>query len=429
MVAAIFSNANWWITNPVNNFGNDSDPRDNLGAFPSAKGAYRRVDGPHTGRNFRVEGTDGGSDNVANNATEMHVIAADRFTPADPVLWPNAATFFTGLVIARHGNFADDTPPSSFYVTRVLSYDNATGLLRLKDPMPGGALFNARFTCYDPDGIASLAPAGPFFRTPTLAEFETGVTQYTPLVWRTASVLASGADWPKVRAFLSLDDPGEADIEIMFSTNNDPGGPDEVTGFMTEIADDTIVPTTPHFYGTNQPGRFSAPVSWALSDQPSLDSSPAVFPENRFFWIKRTVPAGFMPKKSAYVQLLVETDADDPDTGLSPPQPRLTGFVLTWTMPDYISGELEVTKDRSVYIGGGAKIIASVKPGGVPVEGIPVSWELENVSSPPVNAGALAGTADSITDENGEAQVTYIAPTNKAAGDSPGPHVKVKART
>lgn len=134
------------------------------------------------------------------------------------------------------------------------------------------------------------------------------------------------------------------------------------------------------------------------------------FLQNRAIWLRRTIPAGAIRfRRSVAIQIVIEST-----TAGSDPDPLLGGAIIAFDI-EGASVEAVLEADRYVHVQGGARMEGTVLADALALESRPVRFD--------IRAGDL-GTiftdddplADyDVTDEDGQAFATLIAPTSPAA--------------
>lgn len=321
-------------------------------------------------------------------------------------------------------------------IRRIVGYESAGGDFLFNEGIPGpyansglGAPTDFEITSrwFHPHWVgagphyphASWPPCqtGLFEITPQ--QCEDGVTLYRCLRWQNQSG-GSGANnlrnMDNYRIYIEPVDLGPCTVEVSADVRT--------SGLPETISDGETAPTLVSGFNGSQ-GHFSAPTTYADSDQPNITyDAGGDNTWNEHIWIKLTVPPKTLAKDSCFCAIWMEGQNGSGDDVL-----QVTGFA--WELPGYLTSPIyTLRKDRPISVGGGAKFKFKMTDGnGVPVEDVPLLWTKEDLRSPTSSdTGVLVFDDDATTDENGENIAVYHAPTDGAADDQPGPHVSVSVK-
>ena len=283
------------------------------------------------------------------------------------------------------------TGAASLGAARVVKFDSASGRFHLDRPLHQSLAASG-------DAYV-LFVAHNLFDLVTQVQCSEGHVDHRMLYARNESgVTLTGA-----RFYVRPLDEGPCTLEVM---------PNLVTGAPSlTIADEETDPrnsfgfiTGTGFTTRNTFGRLDArPVEpenglpWAGVSSWTNNGQVAI-------WIRRTIPPDSELRRRCAFMLILQTTV----TGQNP-SPLTGAVILAWKM-DGVSPVATITRDRSVYIAGGARLTGTLTDS-VTGEPIGPGRDVELLVDGP---GTLTGEDNPQTDENGIVSATYAAPTDPA---------------
>lgn len=280
--------------------------------------------------------------------------------------------------------FPNVTNQQELFPIRIRSYRASDGRFALERPLIG-SVANA--------SLYRLFPVRNLFDDCTAAECAAGDVEYRGLFQNNTS----GQNLTDHRILMRIIDP--SDTRWAIAADDNTGGTPSLPTIPDEDTDPDIASMDPDASFTRPitftQAQFDQPKSLAPSGAIGLGSASA-----RGVFVRRTLQPNSRRRNGVHVVIIGQA------TSPSPVQTVRCGAVIAFDFEGF-TPQIALTRDRSVRIGGGARFCAEVRAQetGLVVPNLEVGWVLTGL-------GQLM-SPDDLTDEDGLAKATYVAPTDQ----------------
>jgi len=302
------------------------------------------------------------------------------------------------------------TGPAAMAAARIMSFDSATGSFKLdREIGPGLATSGDFYRLYLPGNV---------FANVTSEQASQGTTEYRSITLENNH----GATLTAVKIyFVPLGSFDAAGVDRMHQASSGfyIERSDGVTDILNSLGARVVGGGSDGFLGGT--GGWRHPFGYATAD--TLVAN-LINNQHIGIWLRRVIPPGSLRRRSVAVQIIAESTV----AGSDPDPLRATG-ILCWNI-DRDDPEGELSADRFVHVGGGARLQADVT-----VDCVPANVRAVRFAVRAGDPGLIFSDDDplpgfDVTDAQGRAFATFDAPDSPLfAGVTSHPQLIIGAGT
>lgn len=300
---------------------------------------------------------------------------------------------------------AIQTGPAALSAARVMSFNDATGVFKLDRRLSASAQSGDVYRLFAPNNVwpdveAQAAQDGEVrYRCVVLQNGHGNITNANLKRIYLAPLDMGGLDFARFHQgstigspFLQRDDD-QTDLFTFTGTRDPLGGPDNFDGS----------------------GPWLAPYSLDAADVDVRGNSTWVLNQDCAIWLRRTIRAGSLLRRSVAVQVIFETDLSGSD-----PDPLSASAIMVYdVLGDEITGSIE--RDRYTHVLGGGRLTGRALVSGAALVDRPVQWGIRLGDEGTIHTDDAPVAGFDTTDEAGEVQATYRSPSDLGlVGDEVG---------
>ena len=286
------------------------------------------------------------------------------------------------------------TGPAALFASRIMAFDDATGRFKLENRTPAAAVAGDDYAVFDVNNV---------WPDVTVPQAAAGEERFRCISFRNQH----GAGITNVKVYfqaIGLNGSGMSRLHQVASPLLQPfiQRADDVTDVLNSFGQRDPLGGPDNFLGS---GGWINPHTRAIAD---TVATSVMNNESVAIWMRRTIPPGLRFRRSVAIMVIAESD-----TGGSDPDPLAGACILPYNI-DGLTPVADLTLDRIIHIGGGARMNGLVTVNGTPLADRPVRFGLR-----PTDEGTIITDDDpapdfDTTDDQGRAFGTFKSTENPA---------------